>query len=85
MHKTLLLSFLTVAIAENIIGITYFQSINCSGDSSFDNHELNWTFADIFFQSLKLPHGFTGRTSTVAKFYVVGYTTFVTKESSILS
>ena len=54
MHKRLLLSFLTVAIAENIIGITYFPSINCSGDSSFDNHKLNTTFEDIFFQSLML-------------------------------
>jgi hypothetical protein len=55
MYKLWILVFLTLAAADHIIGISYFQSSNCSGNPIIDNDALGWTTYNITpFQSFIL-------------------------------
>ena len=48
MYKTLLLTFLGVSLAQDIIKITYFQSTDCSGNPiDIDFHEIPSTCFNI--------------------------------------
>ena len=47
MHKSFLLSLLKLSFAYDVIGITCFQSIDCSGESFSDTHILDFTMYNL--------------------------------------
>ena len=59
MKKVLLLSFLSFAAANDIIGISYFQSSNCLGNLIVNNDTLGFTTTITPFQSFVVNRSMT--------------------------